>query len=282
LRRAGTASQPRIVAAATGDTEVVSSASEDERDESETGWRLRHMKRSILRDATTYVSINDSHQSDWFIAQSFGFLGRAVESSARAAGALFSGLPLQGQVNLLTTGAFDSPFQLLQLERTRSVAFFAVGAPVGVHGDWTVKAALNQGDLSSWVLAGNYARREPAQHRYQFGMSYGVHRYEGGNLAAMAAVPETARNVGAIYASDEWKVNERLTFGCALRLSRAAGVSQPAVDGDNQRERFHTASRHRVATGGRARCGRIPGPEPRADPAAAAHLRTAHARRLRA
>jgi outer membrane receptor protein involved in Fe transport len=228
LRRAGTASQPRIVAAATGDTEVVSSASEDERDESETGWRLRHMKRSILRDATTYVSINDSHQSDWFIAQSFGFLGRAVESSARAAGALFSGLPLQGQVNLLTTGAFDSPFQLLQLERTRSVAFFAVGAPVGVHGDWTVKAALNQGDLSSWVLAGNYARREPAQHRYQFGMSYGVHRYEGGNLAAMAAVPETARNVGAIYASDEWKVNERLTFGYGGNYAHYDYLAQPA------------------------------------------------------
>jgi outer membrane receptor protein involved in Fe transport len=228
LRRAGTASQPRIVAAATGDTEVVSSASEDERDESETGWRLRHMKRSILRDATTYVSINDSHQSDWFIAQSFGFLGRAVESSARAAGALFSGLPLQGQVNLLTTGAFDSPFQLLQLERTRSVAFFAVGAPVGVHGDWTVKAALNQGDLSSWVLAGNYARREPAQHRYQFGMSFGVHRYEGGNLAAMAAVPETARNVGAIYASDEWKVNERLTFGYGGNYAHYDYLAQPA------------------------------------------------------
>jgi hypothetical protein len=228
LRREGNARQPRVVAAGAGDTEVVSSAAEDERDESETAWRLRHMKRSILRDATSYVATNESHGSDWFVAQSFEFLGRAVGSSARAAGALFSALPLQGQVNLLTTGAFDNPFQLLQLERTRSVAFFAVGAPVGVHGDWTVKAALNQGDLSSWVLAGSYARREPARHRYQFGMSYGVHRYEGGNLAAMAAVPETARNVGAIYASDEWKINNRLTFGYGGNYAHYDYLAQPA------------------------------------------------------
>ena len=40
------------------------------------------------------------------------------------AGALFTHSPLQGQVNLLTTGAFDAPGELLQLERTRGVAFF--------------------------------------------------------------------------------------------------------------------------------------------------------------
>jgi hypothetical protein len=228
LRREGTAAEPRVVAAGLGDSEVMTSASETDRDESETAWRLRHMRRSILKDATTYVNTNESPSGDWLVTHSFHLLGRAVESSARAAGALFSALPLQGQVNLLTTGAFDTPYQLLQLERTRSVAFFAVGAPVGVHGDWTVKAALNQGDLSSWVLAGNYARREPAQHRYQFGMSYGVHRYEGGNLAAMAAVPETARNVGAIYASDEWKVSERLTFGYGGNYAHYDYLMRPA------------------------------------------------------
>ena len=75
------------------------------------------------------------------------------------AGALFSHTPLQGQVNLLTTGAFDTPGDLLSTEQTRGVAFFSLGAPVGEHGDWTVKAALNQGDLSSWILTGNYVTR---------------------------------------------------------------------------------------------------------------------------
>jgi hypothetical protein len=227
MRREGPASEPRVLAAGLGGTEVEAAASDTPRDESETAWRLRHLKRSILKDATTYATETSVNHQDWFLTDSFELIGRAVGTSARAAGSLFSNLPLQGQVKLLTTGAFDNPFQLLQLERTRSVAYFAVGAPVGLHGDWTVKAALNQGDLSSWMLAGNYTRREPANHRYQFGMSYGVHSYEGGNLAAMA-VPEAARNVGAVYASDEWKVTERLAIGYGGNYAHYDYLAQPA------------------------------------------------------
>jgi TonB dependent receptor len=91
-----------------------------------------------------------------------------------------------------------------------------------------VRAALNQGDLSSWILAGSYARREPAQHRYQFGMSYGVHRYEGGNLAAMAAVAEAARNVGTVYASDEWKLTRRFTLGYGGSYAHYDYLARPA------------------------------------------------------
>jgi hypothetical protein len=231
MRREGPATEPRVLTAGMGGGAEVMAAPDDEkpRDESETSWRLRHLKRSILRDVSSYVAeTSKAPQNDWFITDSFEFLGRAVGSSARAAGSLVSSLPLQGQVNLLTTGAFDNPFQLLQLERTRSVAYFAVGAPVGLHGDWTVKAALNQGDLSSWLLAGDYVRREPATHRYQFGMSYGVHRYEGGNLSAMAAVPAAARNVGAVYARDEWKISNRLTLGYGGNYAHYAYLAQPS------------------------------------------------------
>ena len=230
LRREGVATEPRVLAAGIGGgTEVLSAPEEKARDESETSWRLRHLKRSILKDANTYIAQASAapEHNNWFLTDSFEFIGRAVGTSARAAGSLMANLPLQGQVNLLTTGAFDNPFQLLQLERTRSVAYFAVGAPVGAHGDWTVKAALNQGDLSSWLLAGDYARRETATHRYQFGMSYGVHRYEGGNLAAMA-VPAAARNVGAVYARDEWKITERLTIGYGGNYAHYDYLAQPA------------------------------------------------------
>jgi outer membrane receptor protein involved in Fe transport len=117
---------------------------------------------------------------------------------------------------------------LLSTERTRGVAFFAVGAPVGAHGDWTVRAALNQGDLSSWILAGNYITRNPARHRYQVGMSYGVHRYAGGNVVALAAMPETARNVGAVYAHDEWQVTDVVTVGYGGHYAHYDYLLQPA------------------------------------------------------
>jgi outer membrane receptor protein involved in Fe transport len=225
LRRTSSATDARVAAA--GATDIgAAPTTVSGRDESETAWRLRRLKRSILKDSTTLEGLDG--RDDWFVTDSLQFIGRAVESSARMAGALFSHSPLQGQVNLLTTGAFDRPGQLLQMERTRGVAFFSLGAPVGSHGDWTVKAALNHGDLSSWILAGNYVARVPARHRYQFGMSYGLHSYEGGNVAALAAMPETARNVGAVYGYDDWKLSERVTLGYGGHYAHYDYLFQPS------------------------------------------------------
>jgi hypothetical protein len=212
LRRDAGSAESRL-AAAVGVTDAgTAPVSETGRDESETAWRLRRLKRSILKESTDGLE-GLSGRDDWFVTDSLQFLGRAVESSARMASALFTHSPLQGQVNLLTTGAFDAPGELLQMERTRSVAFFSLGAPVASHGDWTVKGALNHGDLSSWIVTGAYVTRVPSRHRYQFGMSYGLHRYEGGNVVALAAMNETARNVGAVHAYDDWRISDRLTIG---------------------------------------------------------------------
>lgn len=216
LRREGKSGEPQVALAGMGGTEMVAAPVEKGdrgRDETETTWRLRHLKRSILKEATELAAVSSKSNDDWFLTDSLQLLGRAVESSARMAGALFTHSPLQGQVNLLTTGVFDAPTELLRLDRTRGVTYFSVGAPVGERGDWTVKAALNQGDLSSWIVTGNYVTRRPATHQYQFGMSYGLHRYEGGNALALAAMSEAARNVGAVYGYDDWAVTDRLRIG---------------------------------------------------------------------
>ena len=225
LRREATADAPRVAEAGAGTATTTdstpssttssiaapadASAKKDDRDESAFAWRLRHLKRGVLREAGTMAGI--PKDDDWFITNSFQFLGRAVGSSAKAATTLFSDLSLGGQVNLLTTGAFDNPLQLLQLDRTSSVAFFSLGAPVGTHGDWTVRAAINQNDLSSWMLAGSYVATAPVAHRYQVGMSYSLQRYEGGNTEALLAVSDTARNVGSLFAYDEWQVSRYLS-----------------------------------------------------------------------
>ena len=216
LRREAAAGAPRVADAGVGTTVIgapVDPATKAGRDESDFAWRLRHLKRGVLRDAGTIAGIpqNSPPDNDWFITDSFQFLGRAVGSSAKAATALFSDMSLGGQVNLLTTGAYDNPLQLLQLDRTSSVAFFSLGAPVGTHGDWSVRAAMNQNDLSSWMLAGSYVVTAPVAHRYQVGMSYSLQRYEGGNTAAMLAVTDTARNVGSVFAYDEWEVSRYLS-----------------------------------------------------------------------
>jgi hypothetical protein len=213
LRREGAPDAPRISeasVAAVGDAPATAAGKAAGRDESELGWRLRHLKRGILRDGDMRLA-GVAEDDDWFITDSFEFLGKAVGSSAKAASAMFTDLSLGGQVNLLTTGAFDNPLQLLQLDRTSSVAFFSLGAPVGSHGDWNVRAAMNQSDLSSWMLAARYAVTAPVPHRYRFGMSYSLQRYEGGNTAALT-LPDTARNVGSVFAFDDWQITPVLSL----------------------------------------------------------------------
>ena len=229
LRREGSTNAPRIteaavaaIGAAPGDT----AAKPDDRSETELGWRLRHLKRGVLRNAAYGVPMRDD---DWFITDSFEFIGRAFGTSAKATKALFSDLSLGGQVNLLTTGAFDNPLQLLQLERTNGVAFFSVGAPVGSHGDWTVRAAMNQSDLSSWMLAGNYVVKADVPHRYRFGMSYSLQRYEGGNTAALMAVADTARNVGSVFAYDEWRVSRYVSVGYGANYAHYDYLRGPSL-----------------------------------------------------
>jgi outer membrane receptor protein involved in Fe transport len=223
---------PRISEASVGSAGSADAGKPGTRDESELAWRLRHLKRGILRDTDTFAAM--PKDDDWFLQDSFEFLGHAVETSARAAGGFFSDLALGGQVNLLTTGAFDNPVQLLNLERTSNVAFFKVGAPVGMHGDWNVRAAMNQTDLSSWMLAGSYVVKAQIPHRYQFGMSYSVQRYEGGNTAALGSVSDTARNVGSVFAYDEWQVSRYIAVGYGANYAsydymEGAGLFSPRV-----------------------------------------------------
>ena len=233
LRREGSASAPRITEAAVGaiGAQPENTAKPDDRNESDFAWRLRHLKRGVLRNASYGggVEAPSFGAGDWFLTDSFEFIGRAFGTSAKATRALFSDLSLGGQVNFLTTGAFDNPLQLLQLERTSGVAFFSLGAPVGTHGEWTVRAAMNQNDLSSWTLAGNYVVKAPSPHRYQFGMSYSLQKYEGGNTAALMAVSDTARNVGSVYAYDEWQISRYISINYGANYAHYDYLQGPSL-----------------------------------------------------
>ena len=228
LRKEGSVSAPRITEAAVAAAGAApeNTAKPEDRNESEFAWRLRHLKRGVLRNAGYGIAARDD---DWFITDSFEFIGRAFGTSAKATKALFSDLAIGGQVNFLTTGAFDNPLQLLQLERTSGVAFFSLGAPVGLHGDWTVRAAMNQNDLSSWMLAGNYVVKAEVPHRYQFGMSYSLQKYEGGNTAALMAVSDTARNVGSVYAYDEWEISRYVSINYGANYAHYDYLRGPSL-----------------------------------------------------
>ena len=244
LRREGSGHAPRITEAAVAAIGAApETAKPEDRNESDFAWRLRHLKRGVLRNAAYGIPARDD---DWFLTDSFEFIGRAFGTSAKATRALFSDLSLGGQVNFLTTGAFDNPLQLLQLERTSGVAFFALGAPVGTHGEWTVRAAMNQNDLSSWMLAGNYVVKAQVPHRYQFGMSYSLQKYEGGNTAALMAVADTARNVGSVYAYDEWQISRYVSINYGANYAHYDYLGGPSLFSPRLAATFTPAAAWRV------------------------------------
>ena len=174
-------------------------------DHGELSWRLRHARRTILKDATVPEAVVASADAP-SAGGGFGgqnVFGRFSNSSARLASNFFADTPFSGQVNLLTTGSFDSPQQLFSSNNfARNTAYLALGAPVGEHADWTVRAALTQGDIASWIVAGEYTTRAPARHRYDIGLAYSTQRYEGGNFATLRDVTDGSRNAGTLSRSN--------------------------------------------------------------------------------
>ena len=149
----------------------------------------------------------------------------------RRAGALFADISLDGQVDLLTTGAFDSPAELLQMDRTRSVAFFSVGSNVG-DARGLGGAGRHEPGRPRFLdpVAGRLRRSRARRHRtYQAGMSYSLQRYQGGNTAALAALPDTASNVGSVFAYDEWALSSRVSVGYGANFAYYDYLVEPSL-----------------------------------------------------
>lgn len=219
---------PRVLAAGVGTVGVeqpVDTKTETETiDQGEVAWRLRHLKRSVLKDESGLI---DFGSGDSLLGDSLQTLSRAVGSPARLATALFSDIPFTGQVNFLTSTAFDRPQDLFSSSTgtPNGIAFVSLEAPTS-GGAWAVQGAVTQGDLASWILAGSFVRNGPVAHQYETGMSYGMQRYLGGNASALAAVTDGGRNVGAVYAYDTWTINPRATVTYGATYSRYDYLAQ--------------------------------------------------------
>src|SRR5205823_4361328 len=183
----GKSDQPQVLQAGLGGDGQDPSTSDDNdtEDHSEIAWRLRHLRRSVLKDVDRAVipPANDGS----FMEDSLAALAKAVGGPVRFASDFISDLPLNGQINLLTTASFDRPQNLFSLQNTlpSSVAFVSLTAPT-TTGKWDVRGGTTQGDLSSWIVAGSYSWQPVgSSHSYHAGMSYAMQRYLGGNADAL-------------------------------------------------------------------------------------------------
>ncbi len=191
------------------------SAGKDAHPHSETAWRLRHIKRSILKSDTGSPFLTGD---DPEIAQG-SFFGKAFDGAASVAAALFTDVPFTGEVNLLTTNAFGSGELFGNSGLPRGIAYFSIGSPTPA-GEWTVRAAMSEGDLASWIVAGSFASTPRSSHAYTVGLSYSTQEYQGGNPAALVAIRDGNRNAGEVYAFDRWTATPWLTLDYGARYAR--------------------------------------------------------------
>jgi len=195
---------------------------------SELAWRLRHLRRTILRDAGPASAgfDEDGRRTDRFEPHR-SFLDRALSGSARAATSFFADTDFTGHVNFLTSGSL-APEPGWRPERwSAGIALVSVGAPVGPFGDWTVRGAVRAGDLSSWVFQGEYRSRPDMAHAVHAGMSYSVQGDLSSSIARRLLAADT-RKVGAVFGYDRWTVSPRLQLDYGLRLERYDFVTSPA------------------------------------------------------
>jgi TonB dependent receptor-like, beta-barrel/Carboxypeptidase regulatory-like domain len=207
-------------------------------DHGEMAWRLRHLRRGILRDTDNIFAATTIDDADAFGEPSAFGHGPLPESNAWAshfASSLFANTPFTGQVNLLTIGSFDAPQQMFTTDNfARSTAYLALGAPIGDHADWTARAALTQGDIASWIVAGEYTTRAPARHRYDLGLSYSTQHYQSGSFSAFQGAADASRDAGAVYGFDTFSITPRVTLTYGGRYAHydyleGGGMTSPRV-----------------------------------------------------
>ncbi len=225
LRRTRQASPDILAAGFIGNTALEPaepSPAEDEstHDHSEVAWRLKHLKRSVLKEATDHAIFDEDGDPEEFDRAVADLFTRQT-GPVQVAASLLSNFPFAGQVNLLTTGAFDSPQQLVSAgSLARGVAMVSLGASAGSRGDWAVQGAMTQGDVASWMVSGSYLTRAPARHVLDVGMSYSLQRYDGSNPSALAAVSDGNRYAGMVYAIDSWSVSDRISLAYGARYAK--------------------------------------------------------------
>lgn len=212
---------------------------------SEMAWRLRNLPRTVLRDegGAAVAQAFDRRPADFRADRSF--FDRAVTESARAATSFFTDTDFRGQLNFVTSGSLAVAGRRLE-DWSRGVASGALGAPVGVRGDWMVRGAMATGDVSSWALVWEYDSRPGEPHNIHAGVSYASQGVMTASSASMGSATLGSRSVGSVYGRDRWRVHPGIEIEYGLRLDWFDYVATPNLVSPALGARIAVAPRTRL------------------------------------
>jgi len=218
LRRDENAPAARPILAAGIDAPAEEPSGDGGDNHSEVAWRLRHVKRSVLKQDGEVVPI-DANADEPLPAPTGSLFGRAVDGAT----SFFTATPFSGEVNLLTTSALRDGSMLPVDFVPRGIAYMSIGAPAA-SGRWDVRASMSQSDVSAWILAGSFTSRETSPHVYNFGVTYSTQQYQNDRARPLlalggASTADDTRNVGELYGTDHWTITPVIAVDYGARYS---------------------------------------------------------------
>ena len=184
----------------------------------EQAWRMRHLKRTALRDTNAMPDGLGDNADETGAWESFG---RAFTLPARLASSLFTDLPIDGEFRFVTAGSIGPYSPSFAELGSAGVAYLSVRAPVGSHGEWSMRGTMSGADLSTWLVAGDYVARQTNTHAFNVGMSFGSQGIPASDSTPMpmaSVLPDHTRNAGQIYAFDRWRVSPTVLIDAGTRI----------------------------------------------------------------
>jgi hypothetical protein len=223
-----------------------SAAADSDRDDGETAWRVRHTRRSILKDLTLPADVIAGNEPPAPATTTpLDFLGRT---------------PFSGQVDLLTSSSFNDAQQLFTPNNVPAgIANLSVTAPIGEHADWMVRGAFTQADMAAWIVSAAYQTRAPARHQYNVGLSYSTQRYDVGNPLALNA-STNSRSASNVFAFDTFTLSPAVAITYGTEYARYDYLDGRGVASPRFEVALSPANRLRVRAL-LAEAGRAPGAE---------------------
>jgi hypothetical protein len=212
-------------------------------DHSSAAWRLRHAKRSVLRDTTARigdVSALDGEALWRDRADPAGWLAGVGPAPITA---LLDGT-LSGRVQLLTTGAFEQPFEAFTMDETPAgIAFVHLTGPLSTRTTWSVEAATARGGVSSWFVGGSYATVVADRHGVEVHSSYSRQRSAAASGIRVFGIEDDDRSAGGVQVVDHWTISPRLMLDVGGRYARYDYLRDPGLFSPTVTASFSPAGR---------------------------------------
>jgi hypothetical protein len=216
---------------ASAPVEEVEAADEVPHDHSSAAWRLRHAKRSVLRETTS--RIDDVSQLDdedlWRSLERLDVAGWTTGIGHSAASAVLNGA-LTGRVQLLTAGAFDQPFEAFTADdMPAGIAFVHLAGPLSTRTTWSVEAATARGGVTSWFVGGTYATVVADAHGVEVHSSYSRQRSAAASGVSVYGIEDDGRSAGGVQVVDHWTISPRALLDVGGRYERYDYLRDPGL-----------------------------------------------------